>query len=314
MTTQIAAETANRPLFIVNPASGGGRTKQRVGALIDAIERAGLVANLVFTESIGHGETVASEAIERGHRFLVACGGDGTINEVVNAVLHSGAGGDVRIGTIGLGTGKDVAKGLGIGRASKAIAAIASGSERRIDAGRVLAKDGDGADVTHYFVLEASAGWVPEISRSTPRWLKKLGDTAPYLIIGGVKMAGPMGRAFTLAIDGVEFDGRYNTVSTHNMELWGGDLVAAPGALPDDGLFDVIRWGDRGRRDVFKAMMGQRAGGAHLEMDGIDHHRARRVELASPKRTSLDLDGEFGGYLPATITIIPGALRFVAPS
>ncbi|WP_322795377.1 hypothetical protein, partial [Tepidiforma sp.] len=160
---------------------------------------------------------------------------------------------------------------------------------------------------------ECSAGWVPEISQSTPRWLKRLGDTAPYLVMTGVKMLGPMSRAFTLRIDGQEFDGRYNSVSVHNMELWGGDLVAAPGAAPDDGLFDVIRWGDLGRRAVLKAVDGQRKGGVHLEMEGIDRHPAKVVELSSPKPTRLDLDGEAGGYLPARIEMVPGAIRFAAP-
>jgi diacylglycerol kinase (ATP) len=128
-----------------------------------------------------------------------------------------------------------------------------------------------------------------------------------------VKMAGPMGRSFTLAIDGQEFDGRYNTVSVHNMELWGGDLVAAPGASPDDGLFDVIRWGDLSRRAVLKAVSGQRRGGAHLDIEGIDRHPAKAVELSSPRPTRLDLDGEPGGHLPARIEIVPGAIRFAAP-
>jgi diacylglycerol kinase family enzyme len=128
-----------------------------------------------------------------------------------------------------------------------------------------------------------------------------------------VKMVGPMGRSFTLSIDGQEFDGRYNTISVHNMELWGGDLVAAPGAAPDDGLFDVIRWGDLGRREVLRAVDGQRKGGTHLEMEGLDRHPARVVELSSPKATRLDLDGEMGGYLPARIEMVPGVLRFAAP-
>lgn len=313
MSTRVSSEMAEQPLFIVNPASGGGRTKHRVGALIDAIERAGMAANIAFTERRGHGQGIASEAIERGHRFLVACGGDGTVNEVANAILDARAGDDVRVGTVAMGTGKDIAKCLGMARGSRAIAAIVAGHERRIDAGRVEAKDELGADLTRYFVLEASAGWVPGISQSTPRWLKRLGDTAPYLIVGAVKMAGPLGRSFTLTIDGTSYDGRYNTISVHNMELWGGDLVAAPGALPDDGLLDAIRWGDLNRAHAVKAMLGQRAGGTHLRMNGIDHQRARHIELSSPKRTMLDLDGEFGGYLPATVEVLPAALRFVAP-
>jgi diacylglycerol kinase (ATP) len=167
--------------------------------------------------------------------------------------------------------------------------------------------------MTRYFLLEASAGWIPEISQSTPRWLKRLGDTAPYLIVTVAKMAGRMGRSFTLTIDGQHFDGTYNSISVHNMELWGGDLVAAPGAEPDDGLLDVIRWADLGRRAVLQAVQGQRRGGAHLQMEGVDRHGATSVELSSPKRSRLDLDGEFGGYLPARISVLPAALRFVVP-
>jgi YegS/Rv2252/BmrU family lipid kinase len=309
----IAPEIAARPLFVVNPMSGGGRTKRRIGTLIDAIEAAGLEADMVFTTHRGNGEELAREAIENGREFLVACGGDGTVFEVANAIMGLGANERVRLGTIGMGTGKDIAKCLGVGRGAAAIRAIASGAERPVDIGRVTSVGHDGAELVRYFLLEASAGWVPDISQSTPRWLKRLGDTAPYLLMTGVKMLGPLGRPFTLAIDGQPLDARYNTISVHNMELWGGDLVAAPGASPADGLLDVIRWGDLGRIAVLKAVAGQRDGGSHLQMDGVDRHPARTVELSSPKRTILDLDGEFGGYLPAKIEVVPGAIRFAAP-
>jgi len=294
--------------------SGGGRTRRRIGTLIDAIEAAGLEADMVFTTHRGHGEELAREAIQDGRQFLVACGGDGTVFEVANAIMSLDAGPTVRLGTIGMGTGKDIAKCLGMGRGAAAIRAIAAGNVRTIDIGRVTSQGSDGAELVRYFLLEASAGWVPDISQSTPRWLKRLGDTAPYLLMTAARMLGPLGRPFTLAIDGQLFDDRYNTVSVHNMELWGGDLVAAPGASPDDGLLDVIRWGDLGRIAVLKAVAGQRDGGRHLEIEGVDRHPARTVDLSSPKRTVLDLDGEFGGYLPARIEVIPGAIRFAAPA
>ncbi|HNM78511.1 MAG TPA: diacylglycerol kinase family protein [Tepidiformaceae bacterium] len=313
MNESIPPDVAARPLFIINPMSGGGRTKKRVGVIIDAIERAGLVADVVFTTHPGHGIELAREAISAGREFLVGCGGDGTVYEVANGILSMDAGDRVRLSTIGLGTGKDVAKCLGMGRGNLAIKAIAAGNERRLDAGKVTAIGEDGTEQVRWFLLEMSAGWVPEISQGAPRWLKRLGDTAPYLIMAGVKMLRPMGRQFTLTIDGNRFDGRYNSVSAHNMELWGGDLVAAPGASPDDGILDVIRWGDLGRRTVVKVLDAQRKGGAHLDMDGVDRHPARTLELSSPKRSALDLDGEHGGYLPAKVEIVPGALRFVCP-
>lgn len=313
MSSPVSPEVAARPLFIINPMSGGGRTRKRLGTLIDAIERAGLEPDLVFTTHQGHGIDLAAEAIAEGREYLVACGGDGTVNEVANAIMAAKANDRVRLGTIGMGTGKDVAKGMGIARGSTAIRAIVSGAERRIDIGKVTAQDENGEECVRYFLLEASAGWVPEISQSTPRWLKRLGDTAPYVVMAGVKMVGRMGRPFTLSIDGQQFDGRYNSISVHNMELWGGDLLAAPGAAPDDGMFDVIRWGDLSRRVAMKAIDGQRKGGVHLDIEGIDRHPARVVELSSPKPSQLDLDGEPGGFLPAKVEVLAGAIRFVAP-
>lgn len=302
------------PLFIVNPASGGGRTRKRIPRLESAIAARGMTPDVQVTERRGHAYELSRRAIGQGRTCLVACGGDGTVYEVANAILDAGAGEDVVIGTVGLGTGKDVAKCLGIGRPASALRAISDGHERRIDVGRISLRDEDGQPVTRHFLLEASAGWVPEISQSTPRTLKRLGDTAPYVIMTVVKMAGRMGRDFTVEIDGDQFDGRYNTVSVHNMEFWGGDLLAVPGAAPDDGLLDVVRWGDVSRRDILRAVDAQRkANGAHLDMPGVDHHRARSISLSSPRASVVDLDGERGGYLPAHVEVVSAALRFLAP-
>lgn len=301
------------PFFIVNPMSGGGRTKKRWPALQRAIVRGGFEPEAVFTEYRGLGYGLASAALAEGRRTLIAVGGDGTLNEVVSAVLDAGLAGQVRVGTIAMGTGKDVGKCLHIADPVKAIRAITDGHERPLDVGRVASHDEFGAPITRYFLLEMSAGWIPEVSKSTPRFLKLLGDTAPYIITTFAKMLGPMNRDFDVSIDGVPFPGRYNSISIHNMELWGGDMVAVPGAAPDDGLFDVIRWGPLGRRAVIKAVRDMQQGGTHLSTEGIDHHPARAINLTSPKKSYLDMDGEPGGYLPARVELLPGAIRFLAP-
>ncbi|MFQ5382384.1 MAG: diacylglycerol/lipid kinase family protein, partial [Dehalococcoidia bacterium] len=140
------------PLFIVNPASGGGRTARRWPRLAAVIEEAGLAADAVHTEARGHGTGLAAEAIRAGRTLLVAVGGDGTTNEVASAVLAAGAGDDVRLATIGMGTGKDIAKCLGVGNPRQAIRAIADGSERRVDAGRVICRDASGESVVRFFL------------------------------------------------------------------------------------------------------------------------------------------------------------------
>lgn len=279
----------------------------------DALTARGIDGEFAITDRPWDGYEIASNAIRDGFHTIVAVGGDGTVHEVANAILHAGVAATVAIGTIPMGTGKDIAKCLGMSKAVAAMRAIADGKARNVDVGRVESVDSRGAPMVRYFLVEASAGWVPEVSASVPRRLKRLGDTAPYIATAFAKTFGEMGRDFVVEIDGEFHDGRYNTISIHNVEYWGGDLLAVPGAKPDDGLLDVVRWQDLGRKALFQAIQRQRSGGTHLQMDGIDHHPARHVRLASGKKTRLDLDGEFGGYLPATISVVPAALRFLAP-
>lgn len=301
------------PFYVVNLHAHGGGAARRWPRLLQSLTARGLLGDFAITASTGDGYRLAQEAMDDGHDAIVAVGGDGTIYEVANAVIDAGANDRVAVGTIQLGTGMDVARGLGMARPAAAIRAIAERAVRTIDVGRVDAIDATGNPVTRHFLVEASAGWVPDVSFAVPRSLKRLGGSAPYLLTAFVRMVGSMGRDFIVQVDDSFHDGRYNTVSIHNMETWGGGLVAAPGASPEDGLFDVIRWADLGRGSVFRAVRGQRDGGTHIDMDGVDHHQARTVSLASGRRTRIDLDGEFGGYLPAKFTVVPRMLRFLAP-
>lgn len=304
----------SRPFYVVNLQSGGGRTTTRWPKIQRALVSRSIDGEFAITERPWHGYEIARHAIEEGFTTIIAVGGDGTVYEAANALIDAGATDSVTFGTIPMGTGKDFAKCLGMDKATTAMRAIAAGNTRRVDVGRVEAIDSRGAHMVRHFLVEASAGWVPEVSAAVPRWLKRLGDTAPYIVTALAKMLGDMGRDFVVEIDGEFFDGRYNTISVHNVEYWGGDLQAVPGALPGDGVLDVVRWQDLGRKALFQAIQGQRSGGTHLQMEGIDHHPAKHVRLASGKKTRLDLDGEFGGYLPATIAVVPGALNVLAPA
>ena len=301
--------------FFVNPAAGGGRAGRRWVELRERLRAAGIHGEEHRTERRGHATELAREFAARATEdVFVAVGGDGTLNEVANGVLQAGAAERVALATIALGTGKDVAKCLGVAEFAAALAALRDRHARPVDVGVVRARTESGEPQNRYFLLEVSAGWVPEISASVPRWLKRLGDTAPYVLMTFVKMLGPMSRPFDLEIDGREERGPFNTISLHNMELWGGDLLVAPGAAPDDGLLDLILWRDLGRLAVLRAIQGQRNGGTHLEMDGIDRMPARRVVLRSPRPTRLDVDGEPGGWLPAEVEVVPKALRFLVPA
>lgn len=301
------------PLFIVNPIAGGGRARRRIAPLRDALQRAGFAPDVVITERSWHAYALARKAIDEGRETIVACGGDGTSHEVANAIFDARAA-HVRLAMMPLGTGMDVAKCLGVGKPKLAMRALLDGEDRLIDAGRIECFDAAGQPIVRHFLLEASAGWIPEIAHSVPLWLKRMGETAPYIAVTIVKALGRMNREFEVLIDDQPFDGRYNSISVHNMPVWAGGLEVAPGADPADGSLDVIRWGALGRSKLLQVLQGQRQGGKHLEIPGIDHHPARAVFLDALPGRQLDLDGEAGAFLPARIEVIPRALRVVAPS
>src|SRR5690348_10332247 len=98
------------PLIIVNPRSGGGKTAKIFASMQSVIEaRLGTVA-VAFTEHAGHGIELARAGAEAGHPLIIAVGGDGTFNEVVNGVLLSGCA--TKVGIIGQGTGGDFSRVL----------------------------------------------------------------------------------------------------------------------------------------------------------------------------------------------------------
>src|SRR6476659_742217 len=124
----------NATVFLVNPASSNGATGKRWPELAHRADRAGLHGETLFSERPGHLIDLTRQAVEGGATLLVAVGGDGTLNEVVNGV----AGSDVELATIPLGTGMDFVRTYGIPtKFEDAVRVALEGDMRTIDAGRV---------------------------------------------------------------------------------------------------------------------------------------------------------------------------------
>src|SRR6478752_5069463 len=131
----------NATVFLVNPASSNGATGKRWPELAHRAERAGLRGETLFSQRPGHLIELARQAVEGGATLLVAVGGDGTLNEVVNGA----AGSDVELATIPLGTGMDFVRTYGIPtKFEDAVAVARDGVARTIDVGRVEFRLWDG--------------------------------------------------------------------------------------------------------------------------------------------------------------------------
>jgi len=313
------------PLVIVNPASAGGATGRAWPRLASDLRAHFGAFECAFTERAGDASVFAGREARAGRSLIIACGGDGTISEVANGILASGA--DAELGILPSGTGGDLRRTLGIPeRGRDAAAALARGRSVRVDAGRVEFQDRAGAPGVRYFLNVASCGMGGEVIRrveeNSSGWLasasrRVAGGRAAYAL-ASLQAAISFDRpTLRLRLDGrPEFRLAVTNLCVANARYFGGGMKIAPEALLDDGLLDVVAVGDLDTlkilTNVYRLYLG-----THLGMREVGHARARRIEVAADKpgeHVLIEIDGELSGALPATFEILPRALRLRVPA
>jgi diacylglycerol kinase (ATP) len=310
-----------QPLIIVNPASANGATGEAWPAAASEVRRHFGAFSVAFTKRGGDAVEIAEREASAGRPLIVACGGDGTINEVANGILRAGA--NAELGVLPSGTGGDFRRTLNIPtRTADAARALLEGETRTMDAGRVSFVDGRGDTQERFFVNVASFGMAGDvIKRVKSRAGLPAGASS---ILGGKLSFAAAALQATLAFRNptvrVSLDGGRESRLTvtnfcvANARYFGGGMKIAPTSKLDDGRFDVVAIGDMGALSVlansYRVYLG-----THLGMRDVRHARARRVEAhpAGTEVVKLEIDGELVGRLPATFEILPGALRVRCP-
>jgi len=306
-------------LVLVNPVSARGQTMRRWPAIRTALWQAGVDVRVHLTSERGDAmEMARREVTAGGIRRVVAVGGDGTLNEVVNGCLDD-AGTPLAEGlTVGLipsGTGSDLRRSLGLPTDPEAAAAaLARGATRSIDVGRIDFTDGS----RRLFVNVADCGLGGEVVAHMDRSRERRGrlpGTAKFLAVSIFELMTYRNRDVLLTIDGESSRRRVQQIVVANGRCFGGGMRIAPDAALDDGLFDVVVVGDISRTAALSAIP-RLYRGTHLGLRVVEVHRASSVAIAaagSDEPPRLDVDGEQVGRAPAEITVLPGALRFAVP-
>jgi diacylglycerol kinase (ATP) len=310
------------PLIIVNPKSAGGSTRDNWSALASDLRAHFGPYNVAFTKAAGDGVVMAKAAAELGREFIIACGGDGTINEVANGILESGR--DVEFGVLPSGTGGDFRRSLGIPQSPREAArALRDGRTKRIDVGRVTFQSHQGQTVSRYFLNVSSFGLAASIIERV-----KSNKALNWLPLGGVR-----GRAnFALStlqevvsLDPVTVrvkvdDGKERLLQTINFcvanaRYFGGGMMIAPEAKLDDGKLDLVNIGDiRTAKILLNAYTLYR--GSHLDLKEVKSSLVKRIEVSQVALNTeihLETDGELPGRLPAIYEIVPAAMRVRTP-
>lgn len=316
--------SAGRPFLIVNPSSGKMGGSRSLARFTAAVERALGDVDFAATERRGHAIDLARRAAGEGRETIVAVGGDGTLNEVVNGVMQArAAAAGARIGLIGLGTAGDFGHSLGIGRGlNDYLDAIASGHTRRVDLLRVAFRGHDGRPIERYVVNVLSVGPGGLVDRYVEKIPSLLGGRVSYGVASAWALAACPRARLRLRLSGVTGPVE-REVSTYllglcNGAVFGGGMRLAPDAVPDDGLLDVMSVACDSKWTVARHLP-KVYGGRHLGVPGVEALRCRAVEVelldeAAAARFALDVDGEPLGRLPLKAELVPGALTMLAPA
>jgi YegS/Rv2252/BmrU family lipid kinase len=312
--------TADRSaLIIANPKAGAGRGGRGLPEIEEAVRARFGPAEIRLSRAPGEVEALVREAAVAGVPTIVVVGGDGTVNEAVGGLWDAAAG---RLADpapellfLPAGTGGDYARSTGIHGLDPA-EAIAAATSRRVDLGLAAVAGRDGRPVTRLFANILSAGSSAHIAESVNRASKRLGGRLAFAW-GTLKgLAVWRDRRLRVVADGeVVAEELLSAVVVAVGRCFGGGIRIAPGALLDDGLFDVVLMRPVGPlRFVAKGRRAYR--GTHLELPEFSLLRGRRVRVEALDEgppVPVEADGEHPGFLPLEAEILPGALRLLAP-
>ncbi len=304
MWSEYACVTVTRPVcLIVNPSAGGGRAGRVLASVERALRDHGLEVRTVLTRDLAHARELARSAGLAGET-VVCLSGDGMIGAAADALREvPGA----LLGVLPGGRGNDLARVLGIpADPVQACAIVVGGFSRKMDLGEV-----DGCA----FVGIASVGFDSEANRianESPSWLGNL------VYLYGALRALAVWRAVRFEIQ-LDSSGEVHsftgyTVGVCNSKTYGGGMRAAPEALLDDGLLDVMVLENVGKLRFLTRLLPKVFKGTHTSEPCVKSYLAREVVVSADRPLTLYADGDPIAQLPARIRVLPGAVRVLMPT
>ena len=289
--------------IIYNPAAGSVKDRETIGEKLQQLSG----ARIYLTEKEGDATRFAKDAIQQGQDLVVAAGGDGTLNEVINGIAPFAD--RIQIGLVPLGTGNDFARTLALpGSIEDCIQILRTGKTRAIDLVRVT------SDQVRYFVNVSAGGFSGTVNEKLTPEIKKTWGPLAYL--RSAAAAFPELRSYRTTIvldDGAPFQANlYNAIIANGRFVAGGTEVA-PEAVADDGLLDLILVLRKPVSEI-AVVIAQMLAGKHLGNHGIVFQRAKKILVSSNPGMWFNVDGELVGNEPALFEALPQVLRFVVPA
>ena len=327
--------SARRTFFIANPTSGAGAVAREWDVMERHIKSTLSDYDVAHTTGPGHATLLAREALRAGWEMVVAVGGDGTLNEVVNgffeecdprACYQLQADGwisslgiapepinpSAALGIIPLGTGGDFRRTVGLmGGWKEAVNALGTDNTRAIDTGRIAFIDPEGELQARYWINIASAGISGDVDHLVNTSSKRMGGTLTFATAALRAFAGWKNAEVEFRIDDLEeVHDKILFFATGNGQYFGGGMWVTPGASLSDGKLQLVVLSDLSKAQAMSTFAALYSG-THIGRDKVWRKECQRVSIRSihrGRRVLLDVDGEQPGRLPALIEVHPHML------
>lgn len=306
--------------MIVNPRSAGGGTARRFAEIGDAADRQFEAWDLRRTERPGHATEICRAALMEGYDVVVAVGGDGTANEVVNGFFEDGEPIHTQadFAVVPAGTGCDLVKTLKMPKGlDESFAMIHRGDGGLMDAFRVRFVGHDGEPAVRVGLNVSGLGMAGDVVARANRSSKRLGGRLTFL---GATISSALGaRPADLHLSWLdptgerrEWRGSHLNTFLANAEYAGGGMWLGKGAAVDDGLFEVTLIPDLPKTQLARGLRHLYSGDAE-RVPGVLRFQASKVEacVEDGQQVLFEIDGEQPGRLDAVWEILPRALRVI---
>ncbi len=284
-----------RTCVILNPNAGSAESAD----LSEHIADAGW--DILLTDSAGHAEELARDALADGYDRIIAAGGDGTVNEALNGLRDKLS--RVTFGILPLGTGNDFARSLNIpmGDPLAAFETLLRGRVRCVDVARIELPE------PRLFLNTAGAGFTATVGEQIDSRAKSWWGAVAYLWAGAKALPELQEYRVRIQLDDEILETSAFTLVIANGTTIGGGIPLAPGASIEDGRLDVFVLPVLPLTRL-AVLVPKILAGAHADEEELIFRQARQIQVECTPSMPLNVDGEMLGETPVTVTTLPGAL------
>ena len=300
---------------IVNPNAGSGRGRREWDEISKLLDEAGIQFSSAVSQFKYNSIDLVRQAWQEGYRKFIAVGGDGTIHEVVSGIMSMDrSNSDVVLAVIPVGTGNDWGREWGVTTDHRlAVDIIAKGNTRVQDLAEVHSVR-NGKDNIRFMVNIGGLGFDANVCFKVDGY-KDAGKTGGSLYVRGLLRAffGYTNKRFKVVVDGSTlYEGPVFSTAFGIGRYSGGGMLQTPEALPDDGLLEVTVIKKIPKLKVIFSIKKLYSGDIYT-IKQVIHTKGRQVHVESSPAAKVEVDGEAIGLSPATVVMIPQALRIVVP-